>query len=86
MTFSLKVNFVNDTIVKDADGYTRLQGPATSHFEALTPKGYTIIRDTKIQFNGDGPATLEITRTSGDGTVDTYTIDVKVGKFKAKIR
>lgn len=81
MTFLLNMHFDNDKIVKDADGYTRLEGPATSHFEATTPKT-TFVRDTKIQFNGDGTATLEITRTSGDGSVDTITIDVKKGIFK----
>lgn len=87
-THSFSITFDNDLIVKDSlDGkkHVYLEGPATSHFEVTTPK-YTFVRDTKITFNGDGTATLEITRTSGDGTVDTYTIDVKVGKFKAKIR
>ena len=89
MTHSMSITFSNDTLVKkdDKDGkYTYLKGPATSHFEATTPKGVQIIRDTKITFNGDGTATLEVTRTSGDGTVDVYTIDVKVGKFIKKLR
>ena len=81
-THSFTINFVGDILVKDADKHVYLKGPATSHFEATTPKGYTIVRDTKITFNGDGTALLEVTRTSGDGTVDTYTIDVKVGVFK----
>jgi hypothetical protein len=89
LTHSFSITFVNDTLVKDGDGkHVYLQGPATSHFEATTPKGYNVVRDTKITFNGDGTAFLDVTRTSGDGTVDTYTIDVKVGywKWKGKIK
>ncbi|MEI8135042.1 MAG: hypothetical protein WCH46_08235 [bacterium] len=86
MTFSLAVNFVNDTLVKDADGYTHLKGPANSDFKATTPKGYNIERKSDITFNGDGTATLVVTRTSGDGTTETFTIDVKAGKFLRKIR
>ncbi len=82
-THSFTINFMADTLVRDADkGHVYLKGPASSHFTATTPKGYIITRDTKITFNGDGTAILEVTRTSGDGTVDTYTIDVKVGIFK----
>lgn len=87
MTYALSVDFDNDKIIRKDDGngkYTYLEGPATSHFEAITPKGYEVVRDTKITFNGDGTATLEVTRTSGDGSVDTYTIDVKVGKWLRK--
>jgi hypothetical protein len=82
-THSYTITFTNDQLVKDADNdHVYLKGPATSHYTATTPKGYTITRDTKITFNGDGTAELDITRTSGDGTVDTITIDVKVGVFK----
>jgi hypothetical protein len=89
MTYSLSVDFDNDKIVRKDDGngkYAYLEGPATSHFEASTSNGRSIVRDTKITFNGDGTATLEITRTSGDGSVDTHTIDVKVGKWLKKGR
>ncbi len=82
-THSFTITFVADTLVKDADNnHVYLKGPATSHFEATTPKGYNFTRDTQLEFNGDGTATLNVKRTSGDGTVDTYTIDVKVGVFK----
>jgi hypothetical protein len=87
MTHSLSMQFLGDTLIRQDNGndkYAYLKGPATSHFEATTAKGVHIIRDTKITFNGDGTATLEVTRTSGDGTVDTYTIDVKVGKWLRK--
>ncbi|MBS1902545.1 MAG: hypothetical protein JSS75_02455 [Bacteroidetes bacterium] len=83
-THSFSITFVGDTIVQSTDNgrqHTFLKGPATSHFTAATPKGYTFTRDTKITFNGDGTAVLDVTRTSGDGTVDTYTIDVKVGQW-----
>ena len=84
-THSFTITFVNDTLVQDSDNkHVYLQGPATSHFSATTAKGYTFTRDTKITFNGDGTAFLDVTRTSGDGTVDEYTIDVKVGYWKWK--
>ncbi|MDP4221234.1 MAG: hypothetical protein Q8916_02990 [Bacteroidota bacterium] len=89
-THAFTITFINDSLVTDKDDrkHVYLQGPATSHFTATTPKGYTITRDTKIEFNGDGTAFLDVTRTSGDGTVDSYTIDVKVGvwKWKGKLR
>jgi hypothetical protein len=89
MTYSLAVDFDNDKIIRKDDGngkYTYLEGPATSHFEATTSNGRSVIRDTKITFHGDGYATLEVTRTSGDGSVDTYSVDVKVGKWLKKGR
>lgn len=82
MTFSLAVVFDNDQIVKDSDNYTHLLGHATSDFNATTAKGYKIERKSDITFNGDGTATLVVTRTSGDGSTDTFTIDAKVGIFK----
>jgi hypothetical protein len=84
MTHTFSVNFDNDTLVRKdgSDGkYTYLQGHATSHFTATTLKGYHIERNTDITFNGDGTATLLVTRTSGDGSVDIFTIDVKQGKW-----
>jgi phage pi2 protein 07 len=87
MNYSLDVDFQDDKIVRKDNGsgkYTYLEGPAESHFEASTSNGRSVVRDTKITFNGDGTATLEITRTSGDGSVDIYTVDVKVGKWLRK--
>lgn len=89
MDYSLSVNFENDELIRKNEGngkYAYLKGPATSHFEASTSNGRSIVRDTKITFHGDGYATLEVTRTSGDGSVDTYSIDVKVGKWLKKGR
>ncbi len=88
-THSMTMNFVGDTLIEKNDGslkHSFLKGPANSHFTATTSKGTNIVRDTKITFNGDGTATLEITRTSGDGSVDTYTIDTKVGLWLRKGR
>jgi hypothetical protein len=86
MTFSLAVVFDNDQLIEDADGYTHLLGHGTSDFNATTAKGYKIERKTDITFNGDGTATLVVTRTSGDGTTDTYSVDVKTGKWLKKIK
>jgi hypothetical protein len=83
-THKFTISFVNDTLVKDGDkNHFYLRGPATSHFEATTPK-YNFTRDVQITFNGDGTAYLDVKRTSGDGTVDEYTVDVKVGYWKWK--
>lgn len=89
LNYLLSVTFDNDEIIRKNDGsgkYTYLKGPATSRFEASASNGRSVVRDTKITFHGDGYATLEVTRTSGDGTVDTYSIDVKVGKWLKKGR
>ena len=89
MTHSMTINFIGDTLIEKKEGslkHSFLKGPATSHFTATTSKGVNIVRDTKITFNGDGTAILEITRTSGDGSVDTYTVDVKVGVWLRKGR
>jgi hypothetical protein len=89
MEYSLSVDFDNDKLVRKNEGngkYAYLEGPATSHFEASSSNGRSVVRDTKITFHGDGYATLEVTRTSGDGSVDTYSVDVKVGKWLKKGR
>jgi hypothetical protein len=85
MTHTSTIIFANDTLVADADGkHVYLKGSATSTMTASSSNGKTISRDTKITFNGDGTAYLEIKRTNGDGTIDTYTIDVKEGYWKGK--
>lgn len=88
LDYTLNIQFTNDTLVRKDNGtgkYTYLQGKANSTFTGTSRKnGNTFERKTDITFNGDGTATLEVTRTSGDGSVDTYTIDVKVGKWLRK--
>ena len=84
-THTMTINFNADTLVQTTDlgkKYTHLKGPATAHFDGVTAKGYKITRDVVVTFNGDGTATLQVTRTSGDGTIDTFTIDVRIGIFK----
>lgn len=87
-SFDLVINLANDTIVKSTDGnrtYTYLKGAATSDFSASTDK-YDFKRHTDITLNGDGTANLLITRTSGDGQTETHEVDVKIGKWKRRIR
>lgn len=85
-SYTLGLNFTNDTIVKSSDGkHTYLQGTATSDFTGTTDK-YEFKRHTDITFDGEGMANLVITRTSGDGTTETHEVDVKVGKWIRKIR
>jgi hypothetical protein len=81
------IEFQNDTLVRKNSTkgrYTYLLGPAESHFEASRPDGTTLIRDTKITFNGDGTALLEV--TAPDGTVSVYLVDVKVGFWIKRVR
>jgi hypothetical protein len=80
------IEFQNDTLVRRNNGsgrYSYLLGPAVSHFEATRPDGTVLTRDTKITFNGDGTALLEVTEP--DGTVTVYLIDVKVGAWIKRV-
>lgn len=80
------IEFQNDTLVRRNNGngrYSYLLGPAESHFEATRPDGTVLTRDTKITFNGDGTALLEVTEP--DGTVTVYLIDVKVGAWIKRV-
>lgn len=85
LVHSMTINFANDTLVRLVQGKDRyffFAGTATSDLSATTGKGVSFTRHTDITFNGDGTATLVITRTSGDGTTDTVTVDVVVGIFR----
>ncbi len=84
MTHSFTVHWTNDTLVKamdnDEDGYVAyLLGNASSDFNAVGFKGVAFQRQVAIVFHGDGTATLTITRITGNGKTDTFTIDVKRG-------
>lgn len=85
-TRTLDVTFKDDKLKRGADSLVYLEGSATAHYETTKANGNQIIRDANITFNGDGTATVDVTRTSGDGSVDTYTINVKVGKWLRKGR
>jgi hypothetical protein len=78
------INFTNDLLLRTYDDELKdtvvyLQGNANSDFKAVGFKGQTFERKVDIVFNGDGTATLTVTRTSGNGKTDTFTIDVKKG-------
>ena len=78
------INWTNDILVKIHDGdmdedEAALLGNASSDFKAVGFNGNTFERQVNIVFHGDGTATLTITRTTGNGKVDTFTIDVKRG-------
>ncbi len=82
MTHTVTTNFVADTLVKDTvTGYTYLLGNANSNLTAVSGNGQSFTRVTQIIFHGDGTATLNVTRTSGTGVTDTFTIDVRDGKW-----
>jgi hypothetical protein len=78
------ISFTNDLLIRTYDDELKdtvvyLQGNANSDFQAVGFKGQTFERKVDIVFNGDGTATLTVTRTSGNGKTDTFTIDVKKG-------
>jgi hypothetical protein len=84
-------NWTNDILVKVYDVWmgenvSYLLGDGNSDFKAVGFKDSTFERQVSIVYNGDGTATLTITRTSGDGKTDTFTIDVRYGIWKADIR
>ena len=81
---SFTMHWTNDTIVKTYDALfgedvTYLLGTGSSVFNATGVKDTSFERQVSIVYNGDGNATLTITRTSGNGKTDTFTIDVKHG-------
>ncbi|HET6400892.1 MAG TPA: hypothetical protein VFH95_05770 [Candidatus Kapabacteria bacterium] len=84
LTHSFTMNWTNDVLAKGLDNdmdmeVAYLLGNASSDFKAVGFKGANFERQVAIVFHGDGTATLTVTRTSGNGTVDTFTIDVKRG-------
>ena len=84
LNHTMTISFSNDTLIRliqGSDKYFFLDGTATSIYHAVTGKGIIIDRSTDITFNGDGTATLVVTRTKG-GVTDTFTVDVVVGIFR----
>ncbi|MFI5264823.1 MAG: hypothetical protein ACHQM6_09935, partial [Candidatus Kapaibacterium sp.] len=83
LNHSLNVTFANDTLIRllpNNDKYFFLSGTANSTFHASDGKGNTFDRTVAITYNGNGTATLDVTRTK-DGVTDTFTVDVVVGLF-----
>ncbi len=90
-THTFTMNWTSDTLVKVYDGWMAenvsfLLGTGSSDFKAVGFKDSTFERQVSIVYNGDGTATLTITRTSGDGKTDTFTIDVRYGIWLRDIR
>jgi hypothetical protein len=77
------INFSNNELHReDKDSPVWMTGTATSHYTATGQNGLSIERDVNATFNGDGTATLAITRTNAQGTTtDSCTVDVKRGRF-----
>jgi hypothetical protein len=83
-THTLTIDWTNDILVKGFDRdvddtITYILGNANSDFTAVGSNGNTFEREDSIVFHGNGTATLTITRTTGNGKTDTFTIDVKRG-------
>ena len=83
-THTFTINWTNDILVKVFDpiideNVTFLLGNGNSDFKAVGFRDSSFERQVSIVYNGDGTATLTITRISGDGKTDTFTIDVERG-------
>ncbi|GEM_PF-2426034 len=83
-THTFTINWTNDILVKTHDNdwdedVAYLLGNGSSDFKAVGFNGNSFERAVSIVYHGDGTATLTVTRTSGNGTVDTFTIDAKRG-------
>ena len=92
-TFShtFTINWTNDTLIKVYDAWmgenvSFLLGDGNSDFKAVGYRDSTFERQVSIVYNGDGTATLTVTRTSGNGKTDTFTIDVRYGIWLRDIR
>jgi hypothetical protein len=90
-THTFTMNWTSDTVVKVydlwmAENVSYLLGTGSSDFKAVGFKDSTFERQVSIVYNGDGTATLTVTRTSGDGKTDTFTIDVRYGIWLSDIR
>jgi hypothetical protein len=77
------ITFNNNELHRDdKDSPIWMTGTATSHYTATGQSGLSIVRDVDATFNGDGTATLVISRTNPQGTFnDTATVDIKRGRF-----
>jgi hypothetical protein len=83
LSHNLNITFANDTLIRllpNNDKYFFLSGSASSTFHAADNKGNTFDRVVALTYNGNGTATLDVTRTK-DGVTDTFTVDVVVGIF-----
>lgn len=77
------VTFNNNQIIRNPDdGLLYLTGTATSDYTATGSNGLSIQRHIEATFNGDGTATLAITRANSQGQVDSCEIDVRTGRFR----
>jgi hypothetical protein len=90
-THTFTINWTNDILVKVYDPFmgenvTYLLGNGSSDFKAVGFRDSTFERQVSIVYNGDGTATLTVTRTSGDGKTDTFTIDVRYGIWLRDVR
>jgi len=83
LSHSFQHTITNDTLIRvlpNQDKYFFLKGTGSSTFHASDNKGNIIDRTVAITYNGDGTATLDVTRTK-DGTTTTFTVDVWRGVF-----
>jgi hypothetical protein len=84
MSHTFTINFTNDILAKGLDRdhddtVAYLLGTANSDLNVTNFNGKSFERQVNFIFHGDGTATLTITRTSANGTVDTITVDARKG-------
>ena len=82
-THSFTINWTNDTLVKLFDPFFNtyvsvLLGTGNSDFHAVGFRDSTFERQVSIVYNGDGTATLTVTRIA-NGKTDTFTINGEYG-------
>lgn len=79
ITVDQTITFTNCSIAR-ADSTISITGTGTASYQATGGPGGTTNRNVKINFNGDGTATLAMTRIK-DGTTDSCMVDIKTGRW-----
>ena len=80
ITVDQTITFTNCELRRPTDSTVSITGVATGNYNATGGGGGAVSRSTVATFNGDGTATLAMTRTNQGGT-DSCLIDVKTGKW-----
>lgn len=74
------ITLTDCTLTRNGDSTLSLSGSGHATYKAIGPNGNETNRNVAITFNGDGTATLAMTRTN-QGVTDSCVIDVKTGNW-----
>ena len=80
VTTDQMINFINCLLNRTSDTTVSMTGTATATYNATGSEGHTATRNIVAVFNGDGTATLAMTRIN-QGVTDSCMVDVKTGKW-----